>query len=52
MELLLAFLIAVGIIEPNTRLAETLDKEQAYELIYKNDLEKKFVVFGQESDDF
>lgn len=52
MELLLAFLIAFGVIQPNTRVAASLTESQAQQLVVDNGLKKDFVVFGQETDDF
>lgn len=52
MELLLAFLIAFGVVQADTRVAASLTEDQAKQLIVDNKLQKDFVVFGQETDDF
>jgi hypothetical protein len=52
MSLLVAFLIAFGIVAPNTRYAASLTDAQAKELIKKNNLEDEYIIYGQEGDDF
>jgi hypothetical protein len=52
MELLIAFLIAFGLITENSRAAKTMTESDAKELIAKNNLEKDYIIFGQEHDDF
>ena len=52
MSLLIAFLIAFGIVAPNSRMAASLTETQAKELIKKNNLEEEYIIFGQEGDDF
>jgi len=52
MSLLVAFLIAFGIVAPNSRVATSLTDAQAKELIKKNNLEEQYIIYGQEGDDF
>lgn len=52
MQLLIAFLIAFGVISANDRTTSSLTESQAQELIKKNNLEKQYIIFGQETDDF
>ncbi len=52
MELLIAFLIAFGVVSADSRVAASLTQTQAQELIKKNNLEKEYIIFGQEADDF
>lgn len=52
MELLLAFLIAFGIVQPNTRVAASLTESQAQQLVVDNNLQKDFIIYGAEGDDF
>jgi hypothetical protein len=52
MELLLAFLIAFGIVQPDTRYANSLTESQAEQLIVDNNLQKDFIIYGAEGDDF
>lgn len=52
MELLLAFLIAFGVVSSDSRLASSLTQSGAEKLVKENNLEKDFIIFGQEGDDF
>jgi len=52
MELLLAFLIAFGIVQSDSRLASSLTEKEANQLIIDNNLEKDFIIYGAEGDDF
>lgn len=51
MELLLAFLIAFGVVSTKDDVSK-LSKEEASMLIQKNDLEKDYIIWGAEADDF
>jgi hypothetical protein len=48
MELLIAFLIAFGVVSSKDNLTES----QAKDLLTKSKLEKEYIIFGQETDDF
>lgn len=50
MELLIAFLIAFGVITSNSRIE--ISQADAEQLVAKNNLEKEYIIFGQETDDF
>lgn len=50
MELLIAFLIAFGFYSDDSRTA--LTEKEALQIIEKNNLEKDFIIFGEEHDDF
>jgi hypothetical protein len=52
MQLLLAFLIAFGVVTAGSRQASTLTEKQAQELVKKNNLTQQFVIYGAEGDDF
>ncbi|MCF8256153.1 MAG: hypothetical protein K9J06_01270 [Flavobacteriales bacterium] len=52
MELLLAFLIAFGVVSSGDRATASLTQSQAEDLVKQNNLEKDFIIFGQEADDF
>ena len=52
MELLIAFLIAFGVVSGDSRATASLTQTQAQELIKKNNLEKQYIIIGQEADDF
>ncbi len=50
MELLVAFLIAFGVV--NSGDAQKLTKDQASQLIQKNDLKQDYIIWEAEGDDF
>lgn len=50
MELLIAFLIAFGVV--NSSDAEKLSKSDAEQLVSKSDLEKDYIIWDAEADDF
>ena len=50
MELLIAFLIAFGLYSADSKTA--ISEKDAIKLIETNNLEKDFIIFGQEGDDF
>ena len=50
MELLIAFLISFGVV--NAKEASTLDKETAEKLVAKKDLNKDYIIWEAEADDF
>jgi hypothetical protein len=50
MELLIAFLIAFGLYSSDSKTA--LTEKEAVNLIESNNLQKDFIIFGQEHDDF
>lgn len=52
MSLLVAFLIAFGIVAPNSRTASSLTDAQAMELVKKNNLQQQYIIYGAEGDDF
>jgi hypothetical protein len=52
MQLLLAFLIAFGVVGANSKQASSLTEKQAIELIKKNNLTQEAIIYGAEGDDF
>lgn len=50
MELIIAFLIAFGVVTGEE--AKTLSKEDASTMVAKKDLEKDFIIWEAEADDF
>lgn len=52
MELLIAFLIAFGVVQDGSRYAASLTESQAEALIQQNNLEADFIIWGAEGDDF
>ncbi|MCF8462143.1 MAG: hypothetical protein K9G46_15580 [Flavobacteriales bacterium] len=50
MELLVAFLIAFGVV--NSGDAQKLTKDQASAIVKKNDLNKEYLIWEAEGDDF
>lgn len=50
MELLLAFFIAFGVI--NSEEAKTMSRADAEKLVAKKDLEKDYIIWEAEADDF
>ncbi|MCF8276358.1 MAG: hypothetical protein K9J17_06440 [Flavobacteriales bacterium] len=50
MELLVAFLIAFGVV--NSKDAQKITKDEASVLVKKNGLEKDYIIWGAEGDDF
>ncbi len=52
MELLIAFLIAFGVVNEGSKELKVMTEKDAYELIERNQLEKEYIIFGQEGDDF
>jgi hypothetical protein len=50
MELLVAFLIAFGVV--NSGDATKLTKEQADQIVAKNNLQKEYIIWDAEGDDF
>ena len=51
MERLVAFLIAFGAVDAKEDLSKLSEKEASL-LIQKNDLEKEYIIWGAEGDDF
>ncbi len=51
MELLIAFLIAFGVVDRES-VEKFADRESAYELIKKGDLDKEYIIWAAEADDF
>ncbi len=50
MELLIAFLIAFGVV--NADEAKKIDRSEAEQLVAKKDLDKDFIIWEAEADDF
>lgn len=50
MELLIAFLIAFGVVSADS--AEKLNEREAQQLLEKSDLQKDYIIWGAEADDF
>lgn len=50
MELLIAFLIAFGVV--TSEEAKTLSKDGAAELVTKKELDKDYIIWEAEADDF
>jgi hypothetical protein len=50
MELLIAFLIAFGVVSADS--AEKLTDREAQQLLQKKELEKDYIIWGAEADDF
>lgn len=50
MELLLAFLIAFGVVTADS--ADKLNEKEAQQLLEKSDLQKDYIIWGAEADDF
>jgi len=52
MELLIAFLIAFGVVNEGSKELKVMTERDAYELVQKKELEKEFIIYGAEADDF
>ncbi len=52
MQLLLAFLIAFGVVTAGSKQASSLTEKQAQDLVAKNNLTQQFIIYGAEGDDF